>query len=82
MPEQEIAERFARKEASQPPAVQPGLEAGLASGVYQSANLAGMKSKVILADGVNDVIAPSRNDLRKVSFRVMPDEPVAKVRDT
>ena len=82
MPEQEIAERFARKEASQPPAVQPSLEAGLVSGVHQSADFAGMESQVILANGVNDVIAPSRDNLRKVSFRVMPDEPVAKVRDT
>ena len=82
MPEQEIAERFAREEASQSPAVQPSLEAGLASGVHQSADLTGMKSQVILANGVDDVIAPSRDDLRKVSFRVMPNEPVAKVRDT
>ena len=50
-------------------------------GVHQSGNLAGMKSQVILAEGVNDVIAPSLNNLGKVSFRVVPDEAVTEVRD-
>ena len=81
MPEQEIAERLAREQASQSPAVQPGLEADPVRGVHQSGNLTGMKSQVILAEGVNDVIAPSLNNLGKVSFNVMPDESVTEVRD-
>ena len=80
MPEQEIAERFTGEEASQPPAVQPSFEAGLASGVHQSIDFAGVKREVILAEGMDDVVAPRIDNLGKVSFDEMSDEPVAKVR--
>ena len=51
-------------------------------GVHQSADLAGMERQVILAEGVNDVIASGLDYLGKVPFRVMADEPIAEIGNT